>query len=162
MNKIIWKSTPHFIVLAPAFVLCMVLSLIAGSLTTESLPDQIQEFFAGYSMQLLHAPIWLFFLYVLLQNATTHYIMTDEVLILKKGILNQKEDHIELYRVKDYQILRPIWLRIFSLASILIYSSDQNNPKVILVALSNVNEKAKDLRNRVDTLRVSKRVYEVD
>ena len=41
------------------------------------------------------------------------YELTSQRLRLYRGVLNQRIDEIELYRVKDTVIERPLWLRIF-------------------------------------------------
>ena len=50
----------------------------------------------------------------------TIYQLFPQTIVLKTGILSQKIDNIELYRVRDYSIEKPFLLRIFGLGNIIL------------------------------------------
>lgn len=90
------------------------------------------------------------------------YELTNERLRLYEGVLNQKIDEIELYRVKDTTMERPFWLRIFGLAVLNLDTSDRSHPKVSIEAISDAMNVREMLRKQVEYWRDRKRVREVD
>lgn len=114
-------------------------------------------------------PAWPFGIVPLLYVAwrwlfvrSTHFELTSERLRVTEGILNQKIDEIELYRVKDIAMERPLWMRMTGLASVLLDTSDRSMPKLTLPAISNGVELREQLRKQVEEIRDRKRVREVD
>ncbi|MBT6398369.1 MAG: PH domain-containing protein [Verrucomicrobia bacterium] len=87
---------------------------------------------------------------------------TSERLRIYEGILNQKINEVELYRVKDTRLEKPFWLRIFGLSNIVLQTSDRSLPEVNIRAVRNGIEIREKLRKQVETLRDKKRVREVD
>lgn len=57
----------------------------------------------------------------------TKYILYDNKLIIRKGFFSIVEDEIELYKVKDKQIMFPFWGRIFNYGTIHLYASGVYN-----------------------------------
>jgi len=64
--------------------------------------------------------------------------------------------------VRDYKFEQPLLLRIFSLANIIMQTSDKSNPVVIIRAIQNGEELRDRIRDLVEECRVRKRVREVD
>lgn len=88
--------------------------------------------------------------------------LTSERLRLYEGVLNQVIGEVELYRVKDTNILRPFWLRVFGLSTIQADTSDRSHPEVVLQAIRDGVNVRELLRKQVELLRDQKRVREVD
>ena len=92
------------------------------------------------------------------------YELTNQRFRVTHGVLNRRMDELELYRVKDTVFEQPFFLRLFSLANILIASSDIATPRAAIRALP--AEEARRLRETirgcVENLRDKKRVREVD
>ena len=121
-------------------------------------PSQISNF---WSYLLLFwtviIPIWIY-----LVTRFTKYELNSERLIIKKGILSQNIEETELYRIKDYSIFKPFFLRIFGLGNLVLTSSDKNNKYTNLLAIKDV-EKIKDLiRDHVEKSRKKTGTKEVD
>lgn len=88
--------------------------------------------------------------------------LTSERLRLFEGVLNQDIGEVELYRVKDTNISRPLLLRIFGLSTIVADTSDRTHPVVTLEAVKDGVNVRELLRKQVELLRDKKRVREVD
>ena len=56
----------------------------------------------------------------------TKYTLRDDKLLIEKGFLNLKRDEVKLYRILDFEVLRPLGQRIFGVGTILIHSSDKS------------------------------------
>lgn len=90
------------------------------------------------------------------------YEMTTERLRITSGVFNQTVDEIELYRVKDTILLRPWWMRIIRLSTVVLETSDRSLPKLVIPGLPNGVEFREALRKQVEKQRDLKRVREMD
>ena len=97
-----------------------------------------------------------------LQVKNTNYQLTEERLITAKGILNREYNEMELYRVKDYQISSPFFLRLFSLGTIVLDTSDKSHPLISINAVKNPEAIRDLIRTQVEVLRTAKGVREID
>ena len=88
--------------------------------------------------------------------------LTSERIRVTTGIINQKVDEIELYRVKDTQTFRTWWMRLTGLASIHLQTSDLSTPDLVIPAISGGVEFREQLRHLVEAERDRKRVRETD
>lgn len=93
---------------------------------------------------------------------TQVYELTSERLRVTRGVINQKIDEIELYRVKDSQMVRPWWMRLTGLASIVLETSDRTLPNLEIPAIHGGAEVREILRKNVELQRDKKRVRETD
>lgn len=112
--------------------------------------------FALLALPLLHM-LWRY-----LTVRTQVFELTTERLRITQGVINQKVDEIELYRVKDSLTLRPWWMRITGLASIELETSDRSIPRLVIPAISGGDELREILRKQVELMRDKKRVREMD
>ncbi len=99
-----------------------------------------------------------------IQNLAATYEITEERLIIHRGILFKSVDEIELYRVKDIRIdftLLNQWANIGTMA---ISSSDETTRSgdLILPHIENAQARREQLRRLVDTARQKRRVREID
>ncbi|MFW5757004.1 MAG: PH domain-containing protein [Tangfeifania sp.] len=104
----------------------------------------------------------LFLGYQILKVWCTHYEITTGELKHTYGIFHRRHDFIELYRVKDFHVDRPLLYRIFGLGNLRIYTSDKTSPEFRLVAIRRPQEIYNILRERVEQNRREKHVFEVD
>ena len=77
-------------------------------------------------------------------------------------MLNKVTDDLELYRVRDYKLEQPFWLRLFSLGNVVLKTSDRSHPVVIIQAIKDGDAMRELLRKYVEENRVRKNVREVD
>ena len=70
----------------------------------------------------------------------TTYTLTEKKLVLKTGLLTTVEDDILLYRVRDTSLRRTVWQKLFRLGSILVASSDQSRPELVIKNIRGVRE----------------------
>lgn len=79
-----------------------------------------------------------------LEVRNLRYELSTERLKIRRGVLNKKMDELELYRVRDYQLDQPFFLRLFGLGNIQITTVDRTNPLVVLQAIRD-GEQVRDL-----------------
>ena len=97
-----------------------------------------------------------------LQTRFTSYAFSEERIIIKRGILSQTIEEVELYRVRDYSVYKPFLLRIFSLGHLQILSSDRTNPDLTLRAIRQPESVMDQLRDCVEGSRKRTQTKEVD
>ena len=92
----------------------------------------------------------------------TKYELTTERLRIGHGVLNKETDELELYRVRDYRLVQPLFLRLFSLGNIVLQTSDRSHPEVTISAIPDSEDLREKLRVHVEACRTKKNVREVD
>ncbi|MCD6500325.1 MAG: PH domain-containing protein [Deltaproteobacteria bacterium] len=92
----------------------------------------------------------------------TIYELTSQRLRLRRGVINKRVDQLELYRVKDYRVDEPLFLRMLSLSNVVLETSDKTDPVLVLAAVRDGETIQNLIRNQVEHLRDRKRVREID
>lgn len=92
----------------------------------------------------------------------TKYRVTTQRIIIATGVFTRKTQEVELYRVKDYSIVSPFFLRLVHRGTLVMTTSDKTTPMVSLEAIPSVEQLRDDIRRSVEILRDLKRVREVD
>jgi len=113
----------------------------------------------GYALTPIVA-IYMLWQYLLISQQS--YKLTNERIILHRGVLNKITDELELYRVKDHRLERPLFLRIFGLGNIILITSDQLNKEVMLIALKDSEKLRESIRRLVEERRKVRNVRELD
>ena len=147
----LWQGSPsQWLNLGPYL---LILLLAAGAITGGVF---FPLAFALLAIPLLYA-VWRWQLV-----RSTRFELTTERLRLTRGVLNQRIDEIELYRVKDISMVRPLWMRLTGLASVILETSDRSQPELVIPAVANGVELREELRRQVEAIRDRKRVRELD
>lgn len=135
-EQTVWTGTPSQILNLPTFILCGLLFWLV-------------------------IPIFIgFWKWLVIRN--TQYELTNERLKTRHGVLNKEMDDLELYRVRDYKLEQPLWLRIFGLGTITMQTSDRSHPVVQIRAIRNGEQLREELRTAVEACRTRKGVRELD
>lgn len=92
----------------------------------------------------------------------TGYELTSERLRLRHGVLNRKVEQIELYRVRDYVLEQPLWLRPVGLAHVVLNTADQTNPVIRLRAIPEGEALMDRIRGAVEACRTRKGVRDLE
>ena len=104
--------------------------------------------------------VWI--VWVWLRTRSESFTLTTERLRLKKGVLNQVFDEVELYRVKDVTLTRSAVQRMFGLGTVTMQTSDQGQETICIDSVRSSEELREQLRKQVEIIRDRKRVREVD
>ncbi|MGB3586147.1 MAG: PH domain-containing protein [Tunicatimonas sp.] len=97
-----------------------------------------------------------------LQVRTTRYTLTTERLVCEQGILHRTSDEVELYRIKDYTITASLLNRWLGLSDLILVTSDQTHPTLVLRGIIDAHAVKELIRNQVEALRTQKGVREID
>jgi uncharacterized membrane protein YdbT with pleckstrin-like domain len=135
-EKALWRGTPSQLVNLPFYVLWLLLFWLV-------------------------IPLFIL-LWQWLVVRNTIYELTTERLKLRRGVLNKHMDEVELYRVRDYQLEQPLFLRLFGLGNIALQTSDRSHPVLRLRAIRNGEQLYEQIRAAVEECRTRKGVRELD
>ena len=155
-EKKLWNDKPSQIINLNLFLLSFVLSLLLILVP----PTKILHlpYYFNYVFVL---PI-LYSIYLFLDTYNTTCELTSQRLRISSGILNREINEMELYRVIDYRIEQPLFLRIFGLSNIYIDTSDNSDPFVFINAVSNSQNLIDTIRNSVEKIKIERGVREVN
>ena len=135
-DEIVWSGSPSQVLNLPVYLVCALLFWLV-----------IPIFIALWK--------WL-----VLRNI--RYELTTERLKVRQGVLNKELDEIELYRVRDYRLEQPFWLRLFSLGNIVLRTTDESNPYIELRAVREAENVYELARKNVEDCRVKKSVLQLN
>ena len=123
----------------------------------------------GRPSQLTNLLVYLFLfwtivipLYRYLKTRFTIFELTSDRFRTKIGILSQKVDELELYRVRDYEVFKPFLLRLFGLGNLTLITSDKTHPKIEMKAIKNPEMVLELFRKNVEISRKKTGTKEVD
>lgn len=152
----------HFLIV----LLFIPLVFIPNEIINEFIPHELVS--DKISVHIQRLPIYLFITtllklgYHMLKIRCTCYEINPEELQHCLGILHRKHEYIELYRIKDFQVDRPLIYRFFGLGNLIVYTSDKTTPVFRLEAIRKPEEVYTVLRGLVELNRKEKHVYEID
>jgi len=121
---------------------------------------------AGWGTLLL-CPVGVGLIIVLIkwiENLGTTYEVSEDRLILRKGIFVKSLDEIELYRVKDVRLDFTLINQWAGIGTITISSSDETTrtAPLMLRDIEGAHDRREKLRTLVDAARQKRRVREID
>lgn len=97
-------------------------------------------------------------------NLAITYEVTEDRLILHKGIFVKSIDEIELYRIKDVRIDFTLINQVTGIGTVTITSSDETtrNGPLVIKDLAKAKARREMLRQRVNAARITRGVREID
>jgi uncharacterized membrane protein YdbT with pleckstrin-like domain len=135
-EKPIWSGSPSQVTNIPVFAICLLFVWLVVP---------------------LFVAIWKW-----LVVRCTKYELTSERLRTSHGVFNKQFDEIELYRVRDYRLEQPFFLRLFGLGNIVMQTSDRTHPTFTLRAIPDSLRLRDQIREAVEACRAKKGVKELD
>lgn len=97
-----------------------------------------------------------------LSTRFTNYELTSNRLITKSGVLKRHHDEVELYRIRDYKITQPFFLRLFGLSHLDIYTADKTQDKLVLRAIKDAEKVRRIMRENVERRRIETKTRDVE
>jgi uncharacterized membrane protein YdbT with pleckstrin-like domain len=99
-----------------------------------------------------------------IENVSTTYQLTEDRLIIRKGIFSKSVDEIELYRVKDIRLAYSMIAGWAGIGTITLTSSDETTrtAPLVIANVADAERRRETLRDLVDKARQKRRVREID
>ena len=150
-EEILWKRKPSQLINFNAYFLAGIVALLII----------IFSFSWGWIFWFIILPFVYAFKKWLVVNSV-NYELTSERLRVITGVFTKKIEEVELYRIRDYSIVQPFFLRLFSLGNVILKTSDKTMPELTITAINDFMEVKDKIRERVELLRKEKDIKEVD
>lgn len=150
--------TNHEIILRPAvsYAVMKIIPLILLSIAFLSLAWYISPYFVFFSIAVMVAG-W----YWLILIRSNRYVISSEVIRTSHGIFFKRTDELEMYRVKDYIVIRPPGLQLLGLMHVILKSSDAETPVLNLSGIPR-SDLIDLIRERVQAARRDNKVFELN
>ena len=88
----------------------------------------------------------------------TRYRLSEDRIFRETGLLNLKEEEVLLYRVRDLELKRSLFQRIFGVGTVCVHSSDKTTPHLDLLNIKNPREIKELLHRQVEEMKLSRRM----
>jgi uncharacterized membrane protein YdbT with pleckstrin-like domain len=147
-EKIICEITPSQILNLRAFVFSFLAAVVI--ITAALLADMNALLF------LLILPVG-YVLWKWMEINSTRLKLTDQRIIIREGILNKTTNETELYRIRDSSIEEPLFYRMFDCGNIMIYTADESDATLRLIAYKKPHWLKDQVRNYSEICRQKKR-----
>lgn len=154
-ETLIWKGTPSQWTNFGTYFFCLLLAggvIAAYFLLTPRQPLIL----AGLAIPAL------FMLARWVQTRCQTYQITSERIRTSTGLLSRVSTELELYRVRDYTIEEPFFLRLIGRGNLVLQTSDRTNPRLVLRAVPNVNTLKDQIRTHTERMRQLRGVRDID
>lgn len=162
-ERTVWEGTPSQVINLSQYLLLglvfLVLAVGGGALLSSM--QQVSGIAIGLLIVLALVPLsivaWKWLVVV-----NTQYELTTQRLRTRRGVFNKHLDELELYRVRDYKLEQPLFLRLFSLSTVILQTSDKSNQMLVLRAIQRGDELREQMRTYVEEARMRRGVREID
>jgi uncharacterized membrane protein YdbT with pleckstrin-like domain len=88
-----------------------------------------------------------------LQTRSQVYEITSERIRVTTGMFSRRTSELELYRVRDYTVIEPFWLRLIGRGNVVIESADRTSPHLVIPAVPNANGLKDQIRANTERMR---------
>ncbi|MBC1937144.1 PH domain-containing protein [Listeria grandensis] len=80
-------------------------------------------------------------------------LTTERLLIQKSGVLSQKKDELELYKVKDISVKQGMKDKMLGVGDITILSTDESSPETVLKRIHKPQDIKEQIRSAVQAVK---------
>lgn len=153
-ESLVWKGSPSQWTNFGVYLLCILLTagVVAGYFMTTV---------GSVVLYGLALPIILGFAFWL--GTRTHvYQITTERVLETTGLLSRHTSELELYRVRDYAVDEPFWLRLVGCGNITLSSADKTTHELLLRAVPHAADLKDKIRTHTETMRQRRGVHGIE
>lgn len=144
-EEVLWEGHPSLRLITPAVIVGLVLAF-GGIALTLFLTDPLFRW-----VPLLAVPIGLAIIaWSYISLVSTHYVLTDEEVYRKTGLVNRSVAQIRLDRVQNTTCSQSIVERLFSYGDITIYTAGSDTMDITLDDVPRPNEVNRRLTEALD------------
>jgi uncharacterized membrane protein YdbT with pleckstrin-like domain len=152
---VIWKGTPSHWINSGAYFFCVILAAAVVGVYYLVTPRQ-PLIFAGLVIPVIWGIVrWI--------EVSSHvYEITSERIRVSIGLLSRTTTELELYRIRDYTVTEPLWLRMVGCGNIILQTADRTNPQVIIRAVPQANLLKDKIRANTERMRQLRGVRDLE
>jgi uncharacterized membrane protein YdbT with pleckstrin-like domain len=86
------------------------------------------------------------YLVMWVKSRSTTYEITNQRIRIERGLFSKVKQNVELFRIDDFDLHRPLGMRLVGQSELRLRSSDPNQETVSILAIPNLEELADRLR----------------
>ncbi len=90
------------------------------------------------------------------------YEVTSERIKVTTGLMSRRTSELELYRVRDYSVVEPFWLRLVGCGNIILVSADRTTPQIVLRAVPQAATLKDQIRLHTEKMRQRRGVRDLE
>ncbi len=90
------------------------------------------------------------------------YTLTSQRIKMEEGVFSKHLEEVELYRIKDTELLRPFIQRLVGLGTVRVMSSDATMPELVIPSVPDASTVREHIRKNVELVRRARGVRELD
>jgi uncharacterized membrane protein YdbT with pleckstrin-like domain len=156
-ETLVWRGTPSQWTNFSTYLFCLILAAGVGAAYYFVTPPQ-PLILAG----LIVPALWALCRWI--ATRCQRYEITSERVKVTTGLLSRRTQELELYRVRDYSIVEPFWLRLVGCGNIILVTADSTNPNFVLRAVPHAATLKDQIRTNTERMRQRRgvRSLEVD
>lgn len=147
-TKQFWVENFQGVVLAVALALVSCYSQIKGS-----------EYTIIPSATFFSLMLYLFYRWFYIRSYS--WTIGREVIQQKRGLFSRTTDHVEMYRIIDYQESQSMLQRILGIKTVIFLSTDKLNSTLCIKGVLTSSPLMDIVRERVEVCKNQKRIYEI-
>jgi uncharacterized membrane protein YdbT with pleckstrin-like domain len=153
----LWRGTPSLWTNFGVFVLCLLLAAAVGAAYVLVSPRQ-PLILVGLAVPAL----WVLSRWI--ATRCHRYEITSQRVKITTGLLSRNTSELELYRVRDYTVVEPFWLRLVGCGNVVLATADRTNPQVVLHAVPRPAALKDQIRTHTERMRRLRGVrdFEID
>lgn len=158
-ETLVWRGTPSQWTNFGTYLFCLLLAagIVAAYLLAPPGPfERNPLILAGLAVPLLWALArWIAIL-------CHRYEITSERVKVTTGLLSRHSTELELYRVRDYSVVEPFWLRLVGCGNIVLATSDRTTPQIVLRAVPHAMRLKDQIRTHTERMRLRRGVRDLE
>lgn len=156
-ETLIWRGTPSQWTNFGAYFLCLLLAagVVAAYFLVPGEPPN----------PLILIGLVIPFIWALsrwLANRCRRYEVTSERVKITTGLLSRQTSEIELYRVRDYSVVEPFWLRLVGCGDVVLVTADRTTPQIVLHAVPHAATLKDRIRTETERMRQRRGVRDLE
>lgn len=156
-ETLVWRGTPSQWTNFGTYLFCLLLAAMIGAayfFYSPATPEPL--ILTGLVVPVLWALIrWV-------STRCLRYEITTERAKITTGLLSRQTQEIELYRIRDYSVVEPFWLRLVGCGDVVLASADRSSPSFVLRAVPRARWLKDEIRTHTERMRQRRGVRDLD
>lgn len=153
----VWRGSPSQWTNLGTYLFCLLLAV--GLAAAYFLVPQINAYPAALAVVAIPV-LWILIRWI--ATRCIRYEITNQRVKITTGLLSRRTSEIELYRVRDYSLVEPFWLRLIGCGHIVLVTSDRTNPQIMLRAVSGAAALKDQIRQHTELMRQRRGVRDLE
>jgi uncharacterized membrane protein YdbT with pleckstrin-like domain len=156
-ETLVWRGTPSQWTNFGTYFFCLLLAagVVAAYLYVPAL-EKNRLVLLGLALPLLWAlGRWI-------GTRCHRYEITSERVKITTGLLSRRTNELELYRVRDYSVLEPFWLRMLGCGDVVLVTADRTTPQIVLHAVPRAATLKDQIRTHTERMRQKRGVRDLE